>query len=400
MKAIPGGVTAPRGFQAAGAASGVKKDDRSDLALITAGEPCPTVGVFTANRVKAHPVLDAMEKLEAGKPIQAVLINSGCANACTGPEGMDDLLEVTSYLSQYSDIRQENILTASTGVIGERLHTEKMIKALPGLYTALSPEGGAEAARAIMTTDTRPKEYAVEVETSLGRVTIGGAAKGAGMLNPNLATMLAVITTDAKIEDREALGRILSGAAEISFNRVDVDGDTSTNDCVFLMAGGASGIDPLADDVEAFTRGVEEVCLRLAVMLAEDAEGATKLVTIMVRGAADETQAEMAARAVAESPLVKTAFFGEDPNWGRIMAALGFSGADFDPEKVAVNIGGLELVSEGRRDPGVSEEDAAGAFRAAAIDLEIILGEGPGTYHLWTSDLSRGYVDINASYRS
>jgi glutamate N-acetyltransferase/amino-acid N-acetyltransferase len=394
------GITSPRGFKAAGVASGVKKGKALDLALILADGPCTAAGIFTTNRVKAHPVLDSLEKLKRSRQIQGILVNSGCANACTGPQGMKDLQRVLAGLSREVDIPVQELLMASTGVIGERLPREKVIKTLPRLISSLSTEGHEKAARAIMTTDTFPKEHAVRVETSRGLITIGGMAKGAGMINPRMATMLAFITTDAELTDRRAVRRILKEAVEVSFNRVNLDGDTSTNDTVIMLASGRSGVNPARGNLKVFSAGVEKVCQGLSRMIAADAEGATKMVLVRVTGALSDLQAERAARAVAQSPLVKTAFYGRDPNWGRIMAALGYSGAVFDPGKVTISLNGLNLVRQGRKNPLVDDGEASKGLSDPELELDIVLGKGRGRYHLWTSDLTPDFVKINADYRS
>ena len=395
-----GGITSPKGFRAAGIASGIKKGKALDLSLILADGPCTAAGVFTTNRVKAHPVLDSSEKLKRSRHTRGILVNSGCANACTGPQGMRDLERILAGLSREVELPAEELLMCSTGVIGERLPKDKVIRALPRLVSALSTEGHERAARAIMTTDTFPKEYAVEVETPRGVITIGGMAKGAGMINPRMATMLAFITTDAELTDRRAVRRILKKAVEASFNRVNLDGDTSTNDTVIMLASGKSGVNPFRGKMKAFNAGVEKVCLELSRMIAADAEGCTKTILVRVSGALSDLQAERAARAVAESPLVKTAFYGRDPNWGRIMAALGFSGAVFDPGKVNISLNGLNLVRQGRKNPLVDDAEASKGMSAPELELDIVLGRGRGRYHLWTSDLTPEYVTLNADYRS
>lgn len=407
IRGIGGGVTAARGFRAAGMSAGIKKTGAPDLALVWSDRPATAVGVFTTSLVKAHPVVDGQAKLAAGARISGVLVNSGSANACTGPEGMADLKAILGELARRTGVPVRSLLMSSTGVIGERLPAGKITSALPELTRLLSAEGGGAAARAIMTTDTRPKECAVEVATAAGPVRIGGMAKGAGMINPKMATMLAFLTTDAAFTGthRGALGKALRQAVDLSFNRVDLDTDTSTNDTVVLLAGGASGVDPFDAKAgrgarAAFLGGLEAVCLALARMIAADTEGATKLLVVRVAGAASARQAELAARAVAESPLVKTAVHGEDPNWGRIMAALGRSGARFDPGRVDISVNGLQLVKGGRKKPGVTEEEARAALKPAEVELAIELHAGKGSCDILSGDLTADYVRINASYRS
>ncbi len=399
IRSVRGGVAAPKGFKAAGIAAGIKKSGAPDLVLLLSDAPCLAAGVFTTSRVKAHPVLDAMSKLRRGGEVRGVLVNSGSANACTGPAGMADLKAILGRLSRERGLPERSLLMSSTGVIGERLPAERILAALPRLRP--SARGGAAAARGIMTTDTYPKSCGVAVGTPGGRVTIGGMAKGAGMINPNMATMLAFLTTDARFADPKALKEHLRGAADATFNRLDLDGDTSTNDTLLLLANGRSGVAVGAGrSAEAFRRGLEEVCRRLAMMIAGDTEGATKVVAVRVTGAASAAAARKAARTVAESPLVKTAMHGEDPNWGRVMAALGRSGAAFDPMRVDITVNNLPLVRNGVKNPRVTEGAARRALRPREIDLLIDLKAGKGEYHLWTGDLTADYVRINASYRS
>ncbi len=398
---IEGGVTTPRGFLAAATAAGIKKSAGAlDMALIAGESDCLTAGVFTTNRVKAAPVRDAMAKLRRDPLIRGILVNSGSANACTGPAGMSDLRAILRASSAALGVSPARMLMASTGVIGERIPLGKAREGAAALAGRLSREAGPEAARAIMTTDTYPKECAVVVETSGGPVTIGGMAKGAGMINPNMATMLAFITTDARFDDPGLLRSILREAVETTLNRIDLDTDTSTNDSVFLMTGGRSAAPLAVDDLEAFSRGLAVVCEDLAMKIAGDTEGASKVVTITVSGARSDREAALAARTVAESPLVKTALHGQDPNWGRIMAALGRSGARFRENAVRISYNGLLMVAGGVRAEGVTEEAAREVLRPKKISLDIDLGGGAGTYRVTTGDLTADYVRINASYRS
>jgi glutamate N-acetyltransferase/amino-acid N-acetyltransferase len=395
-----GGVTAAAGFTAGAVAAGVRKKDRLDVALVLSETPALAAGVFTRNRVKAHCVLDGRAKVRGGGPLRGVLVNSGCANACTGPEGMADLRTVIRGLAAATGTSARALLMASTGVIGERLPAYRIVNALPALAGALSREGHADAARAIMTTDTVPKEFALTVETARGVITVGGMAKGAGMINPSMATMLSFLTTDALIGDHAAWLALLREAVEGSFNRVDADGDTSTNDMVVALAGGRSGIDPFALCREEFAQAVRGVCDRLARMIVRDTEGATKVFTVAVLGARSGREAERAARTVAESLLVKTAIHGQDPNWGRILAALGRSGARFHPDRVAISLNGLPLVLEGRRNPLVSEESARAALLPDEVLVEAHLNAGSSSARIHTADLTADYIRINASYRS
>lgn len=396
MRFVAGGVTAAKGFTAWGMPCGIKKNGVPDLALIYSETPAVAAGVFTTNRVKAAPVLLSQRHL-TGKSARAVLINSGNANACVGEEGIIAAETTAKAAAEQLKIKPEEILLGSTGVIGVPLPVERILTALPDLCRSLSATGGPEASRAIMTTDTFPKEWAVEVEEEGYR--IGGMAKGSGMIHPNMATMLAVITTDAAVEKdvlQEALRRTVAG----TFNRVTVDGDMSTNDTVFIIANGAAGRPTVRSGkgLDIFLAALHEVCLRLAHMIVKDGEGATKFLSVRVSGARNEKEAETAARAVANSNLVKTAFFGEDANWGRILAAVGYSGIDFSPEKTVISLGDLAVY----RGKGLSfdEEKAAGILRNPEIEINIDLHQGGFEAVIWTCDLSYDYVKINGSYRT
>jgi len=398
MTYLDGGVTGPRGFAAAGLSCGLKKDGAPDLALVFSESPAIAAGVFTTNKVKAAPVIVSREHL-AAEYARAVVINSGNANACLGEQGLQDARAVAAKTAGLLQISPEEVLLGSTGVIGVPLLVGKILDALPALVNSLSPSGGA-AARAIMTTDTRPKEWGRRLELGGGEVRIGGMAKGSGMINPKMATLLAVITTDARVE-RELLREALREVNALTFNRITVDGDTSTNDTVFLLANGRADAPPVTRgrNLDEFKAALYDVAAELAKMLVQDGEGATKFITVRVTGAATEEEAEVAARAVANSNLVKTAFFGEDANWGRILAAVGYSGIDFSPETTEISLGGLTVFKEGK---GLefSEEEAARILKAPEVEVVINLHRGAAEAGIWTCDLSYDYVRINASYRS
>ena len=393
------GVTAPRGFRAAGVRAGIKDDDL-DLALLVADRTCAAAGVFTTSRTAAPPVAVAREHLASGQA-RAVVVNSGCANAATGPSGLADAGEMADLAAQVAGCTPGEVVVASTGVIGVRLPMDRVRSGIAQAGRELSPEGGADAARAIMTTDTKPKEASTEV--SLGGVTcrVGGMAKGAGMIAPNMATMLAFFTTDATI-DSPRLHRALVAAVGESLNRITVDGDTSTNDCAVILASGAAGAPPIereGPDDEAFQAALTTVARRLAEMLVGDGEGVTRVAEVRVEGAGSGDEADRVARVVAESPLVKTALYGGDPNWGRILAATGRAGVPLDGNRVSIWIGDVWVAENGIARE-YEEKDAAAALKEHPVRIRIRLGEGEATGWMWTSDLSHRYVDINAHYRT
>jgi len=393
------GVAAPLGFRAAAVAAGIKPD-RLDLALLVADRPCPAAGVFTTNLAQAAPVLVSREHLGGGRA-RAVVVNAGCANAATGPAGLADAREMAVVAALAVGCPVEEVLVASTGVIGVRLPMEKLRKGIADAARSLSREGGAEVARAIMTTDTRPKEVAVEFRVGDATAVVGGMAKGAGMIAPSMATMLAFFTTDAAVE-RSLLERALREAVGGSLNRITVDGDTSTNDCAFVLASGARAgavIDREGPGFDAFRGALVEAGRQLARMLVRDGEGVTRIAEVRVEGARTEAEAERIARTVAESPLVKTALHGGDPNWGRILAAVGRAGVSLDVGRVSVWIGDVHVAEKGAFRE-YDETVAAAAMREDPVRLRIRLDEGPAASWMWTSDFSRGYVDINAHYRS
>ncbi|HDD52988.1 MAG TPA: bifunctional glutamate N-acetyltransferase/amino-acid acetyltransferase ArgJ [Thermosulfidibacter takaii] len=396
LEKIDGGVTAPKGFLAGGMACGIKKD-LPDLGLLSSTKEARAAGVFTTNLVKAAPVLVSSQQIIRGKA-RAIIANSGNANACTGEEGLKDAWTMVESTAKALEVPPEEVLVCSTGVIGEPLPIEAIQKGIESLAANISPQGGETFARAIMTTDSFPKSTALEVTTSQGTFRMGGAAKGAGMIHPSMATMLAFITTDLEIE-APALREALKKAVDLSFNRISVDGDTSTNDTVLILANGSSGVKGQGEALQALKEGLKKICQELAHMIVRDGEGATKVVKILVKGAPSDREAEMAARRMANSLLVKTALHGEDPNWGRLAAALGSSGCRVEPERLQIWIGEVQIVKGGMGLPQ-AEDPAHQVMRKREYTITLDLGLGPGEYWMWTCDLTYEYVRINAEYRS
>jgi len=388
------------GFMAAGLAAGIKKHGGLDLSLVIAETPAAAAGVFTRNRVKAAPVLLCQRRLRSGQA-QAILVNSGNANACTGPQGQQDARHLTREAARLLNIPATAVLPASTGVIGQPLPADQMKAALPDLVARLRPEGLPEVAQAIMTTDTRPKTAYLQ-ETLWGRkITLAGVAKGAGMIHPDLATLLSFVFTDAALSP-PVLKQLLQRAVNQSFNRISVDGDTSTNDTVLVLASGRAGNSPVTDLAAAAPFGelLHRLLGDLARQILADGEGVTRLYRVLVEGAATAREARLAAATVATSPLVKTAMAGADVNWGRIMAALGRSGARFDPQKVAIAFG-PDLVVEGGQGRGEAAEAAAReCILAGPFTVTINLRAGNFQDFYDTCDLTEDYIRINASYRS
>jgi glutamate N-acetyltransferase/amino-acid N-acetyltransferase len=396
---LEGGITAVPGILAAGVAAGIKPSGKKDLALIYSSAPARAAAVFTRNQVVGAPVVVSREHVRDGRA-QAILASSGCSNVCTGEQGVRDAREMTRVAGELLRLSPRQVLIAATGVIGVHLPMDRVRAALPRLVKDLSPQGGRRAAEAIMTTDTRPKEAAVRLDVAGRPVTIGGIAKGVGMLEPHLATMFCFLATDAVIA-RDALDPVLRRAVDRSFNRTTVDGDQSTSDTVALLANGLAENAPLersGKGLRQFARGLEAVAERLARMLVQDGEGATKLVEVRVRGARTRREALVAARSVANSPLVKTAINGADPNWGRIMMALGKSAARIAPERVAIAIGDEVVVERGAARPGARLDRVRETMGGAEYGIAIDLGLGRGEDRVWTSDLSEEYVRINAKY--
>ena len=393
FKVIEGGVTAPRGFMSSGVCCGIKKRGK-DLALIYSEAACNVAGVFTTNRVKAAPVLVTKERVSKGKA-RAVIVNSGSANCCTGSRGERDARKMAEITASGLGIAPGMVLVCSTGGIGRYLPMEKIVRGIPNAVRSLSPGGSIDAEEAILTTDLVTKSIAVEFKVGGEKVFMGGIAKGSGMIRPSMATMLAFITTDAAVS-RPFMRRALKAAVDVSFNRITVDGDMSTNDTALLLANGAAGNARIAGGKHGkiFQDALTYVCKDLARKIVRDGEGATKFVTVRVEAAASEKAAVTAARAVAESPLVKTAIFGEDPNWGRIMSSIGASGVKFDCDNTAVSINGVSLVKSGARTK-YDERKARAAMKKKEIIICVNLSSGKAVGEVWTCDFSHGYVEIN-----
>ncbi|MHB9133438.1 MAG: bifunctional glutamate N-acetyltransferase/amino-acid acetyltransferase ArgJ [Armatimonadota bacterium] len=391
-----GGITAPHGFKAVGVACGLKKEGR-DLMLLVADRACSVAGVFTTNVVKAAPVLYSRKLVKTGRA-QAVVINSGVANACTGEEGMRNCEQMAAEVARATGLSDNLVLVCSTGVIGRQLPMEKISAGIVDAARQLSPEGGHSAAEAIMTTDTVPKEFAVQFDTEQGPIRIGGMAKGSGMIAPNMATMLSVITTDAQI-DPGPLYVALTTCVNRTFNCVTVDGDTSTNDTVLLLASGESGVrlQQGTEDFARFERALCQVAGHLSRAIVRDGEGATKVAEIWVHGAPDNAAAQTIAKTIANSPLVKTALFGNDPNWGRILAAAGRAGVAFDPDRVDLDLAGIPVVRQGQP-VGFDKTQASAALKTDEVIISLFLVEGEGEAVAWTCDFSYDYVRINADY--
>ena len=394
-----GGITAPAGYRAAGAACGLKPSGL-DVALVVSDEPAAAAGLFTTNLAVAAPVVVAREQLErSGGRARVIAVNSRCANACTGAEGLAAAREMVAAAAAAVGCDPAHVLIASTGVIGMRLDTAKVRAGIDAAARSLSRGAHLDAAQAIMTTDIVPKEAAVRVATPRGTFTIGGMVKGAGMVEPNLATMLGFLTTDAAVEPA-ALDAALREAARDTFNAITVDGEPSTNDAVFLLANGASGVAVDGETLPAFAAGLRELCAGLAREIVRGGEGATKLVTVRVSGAASDEEARRTARLIANSPLVKTAIHGGDPNWGRIVAVAGRAGVAFDPDRAAVRIGRVTLY-DGETVFAEREPAAAEHLKGHEVEVAVDLGVGgAGAATAWTCDLSADYVRINADYRT
>ncbi|HCU25502.1 MAG TPA: ornithine acetyltransferase, partial [Deltaproteobacteria bacterium] len=383
------------GFRFSASRAGIKQNHQSDLALIVADRPAKAAAVFTTNRLKAAPVLQGQKVIRGGR-LQAVVVNSGNANAATGPRGLRDALATAKAAAQSLGISQNLVLVSSTGKIGVPLPIAKLTQTIPQAVAALSVSGMNDAAKAIMTTDAFPKIHAVKGKIGGRAFTVAGFAKGAGMIEPHMATMLAYILTDLDLP-AAAMRKSFKSAVEHSFNSISVDGDTSTNDTALLLASGASGIPPLQPGTTAwkvFEKALNEVCQRLAWMMVQDGEGATKVVEIHVTGAKSAASAKKIAYAVARSSLVKTSFFGEDPNWGRVFAAVGYSGETFDPSSVDIFYGPVALVKNGLPRPVSQERKAHKIMKNKSFPVMIDLKQGRGQAQVWTSDLGYAYVKI------
>lgn len=398
-------ITSVPGFRAVGIAAGIKKHGGLDLALIASDQPCAAAAVFTTNQIQAAPVLfdrSVLERNAAG--IRALVINSGCANAVTGEQGMRNAQATAQAVIEALNLPCDTVLVMSTGVIGEQLPMNKLISGVSSAAKQLDPsaEAGRAAARAIMTTDTRPKEVTLRTTIDGVPITIGGVCKGAGMIHPNMATLLAVVCTDAAI-DAPTLNAALRHAVDRSFNCMSIDGDTSTNDTLLALANGLAGNAPLdtpdAPGFQAFQEALTVVCVELAKLVARDGEGATKFVTIDVTGARSFEEARQIGRTIATSSLVKTAIYGIDANWGRVLAAVGRSGVPVDPGTLTLAFGGVQLVAEGAP-LDYAEADAHAALTGSEVQITVGLGLGDESATVWTCDFSHEYVSINAEYRT
>lgn len=407
MEIVKGGVTAAKGFEAASTAAGIKYQNRTDMALIYSETPCETAGTFTTNVVKAAPVKWDRQVVDSGRKSQAVIVNSGIANACTGAEGFGYCEDTAKAAAKYLGVDAEGVLIGSTGVIGKQMPIDKLtagIEALAGKKNA-SCENGTEAAKAIMTTDTCEKELAVTICVGDKTVTLGGMAKGSGMIHPNMCTMLAFITTDAAIT-KEALQKALSEDVADTYNMISVDGDTSTNDTALLLANGMAGnpvIEYGTPDYEEFRAALHVINEYLAKKIAGDGEGATALFEANVVGADTREQAKILAKAIVCSNLTKAAIAGHDANWGRILCAMGYSGAQFEPEKVDLffesKAGKIQIIENGTA-VNYSEEEATKILSESEVTAIADVKLGNQTASAWGCDLTHGYIDINADYRS
>jgi glutamate N-acetyltransferase/amino-acid N-acetyltransferase len=389
------------GYKAWGIHCGIKKTDKKDLALIVSDRDASVAGVFTRNRVKAASVVLDAAKVKSGTG-RVIVANSGCANACTGRQGMADARETAEIAAQELSVKAADVYVASTGVIGENLPMPKVRTGIATAVGLLSPMGWGQAAEAIMTTDIYPKTVAVQEEIGGKTVTVAGIAKGSGMIHPDMATMLCFIVTDAAVAP-PMLRKMLTTATESSFNSITVDGDTSTNDLVLMMANGAAGNKkpaPGGKDAKKLQACIDAVMRSLAMQVVKDGEGATKFVEIKVSGAKNPVEAKRAAMAIARSYLVKTALFGEDANWGRIMAVLGSCGVDMEEARTDISFGKSRLVEKGVSTGKAAEKEAANALKQREVHLGIDLHKGKGEFIVWTCDLSYEYVKINAAYRS
>ena len=407
LKKIPGGVTAAKGFKAASTAAGIKYKDRKDMAMIYSQAPCRSAGTFTTNVVKAAPVKWDKDQVTGGVAAHAVVINAGIANACTGEEGMAYCSRTAAAAAQVLGIPQESVLVASTGVIGKQLPMDRIeagVKAMAPLLDG-SVQSGTDASRAIMTTDTKNKEVAVQVELGGVQVTIGGMCKGSGMIHPNMCTMLGFVTTDAAIS-KELLQEALSQDIKDTYNMISMDGDPSTNDAVLVLANGLAGNPEITEknsDYMAFCKALNYINETLSKKMAGDGEGCTALFEVTVEGAATKDQARVLAKSVITSSLTKAAIFGHDANWGRILCAMGYSGADFDPEKVDLFFesaaGRMQIIKDGVA-VDYSEEEATKILSEPEVTAIADIKMGDARATAWGCDLTYDYVKINADYRS
>ncbi|SDG23696.1 glutamate N-acetyltransferase [Selenomonas sp. WCT3] len=399
-KNVKAGVTFPKGFKAAGVKAGIKKSGNLDVAVIYTEKEAAIAGTFTQNAVAAAPVFVSRDVVKTGSA-HAIAANAGCANACTGEQGMKDALAMQKITAEALGCGADDVVVASTGVIGVNLPMDKMEKGIQQAVAELDENGSEKAGNAIITTDTYSKACATTVTIGGKEVRFGAIAKGSGMIQPNMATMLCFITTDAAI-DSKMLQKALSEIVEVSFNMISIDGDMSTNDMCIVLANGAAGnaqITAEGDDYETFKNALQSICQGLAKRIAADGEGATKFLTVNVKGTKSFADAKTIAMSVAKSPLVKTAFFGEDPNWGRVICAVGYAGVPMDPQKTVVKFGGIPVYANGVG-AAFDEEALRKVMSAHDIVIDIDMGEGEAEATVWTCDFSYEYVKINGEYHT
>lgn len=400
---IEGTITSPSGYRAGAVSAEIKAGSKKkDLAILYSETPASGAGLFTKNQVVAAPVVVSRKHLQQAQGhVRAIIVNSGNANACTGPTGLRDARQMTQFAAAALQMQTAETLVASTGTIGNTLPMIRIERAMPGLIQRLSGSHGEEFSDAILTTDTRRKVCVLRSARGKNPVTIAGTAKGSGMIHPQMATMLAFITTDAYLPPNLLHGS-LKQAVAVSFNRITVDGDTSTNDSVFVMANGSNQnarISGVGAALDHFQEGLTRVCTSLARQIVRDGEGAKKLISITVSGSCSVLEAERMGRSIANSPLVKTAVAGADANWGRIICAAGYSGVSFDPDRVDIRLNGL-LVCRGGRPASFDEKRASRLLKAADVQIDVLLHLGRSSATVWTCDLTEGYIKVNASYRS
>ena len=394
-----GSVTTPQGFKAAGIFCGIKKK-RKDLALITSDVPCTPAGVFTTNMVQAAPVLLSKDVVGNNNVVSALVCNSGNANACTGEQGYKDALQMQMYTAGLLGVSKDSVIVSSTGVIGQTMPMKNVMDGIEKVIPELSYDGGNDAAEAIMTTDTKMKSFAVEIPMGNANVKIGCIAKGSGMIMPNMATMLAFLTTDVKVE-KSLLQEMLTAAINKSFNKISVDGETSTNDMAIILSNGVSGVEIFAgsEKQKVFQEALNDICIKAAKSIVSDGEGATKLITINVTGADSNEDANLVGKTIANSPLVKTAIYGEDANWGRILSSAGMSGAKINASKTSVFFNDLPVLLPNYQIV-LDEEKAAKVLAEKEFSININLNGGAGSATWWTCDFTEDYVKINSRYRT
>jgi len=394
-----GSISSVQGIKAAGINSGIKKQ-KKDLALIYSDVPCNAAGTFTLNKVVAAPLIISKEIINKKKKVKAILVNSGNANACTGETGLANAYKMQKYCAEKLGVNPGEVIISSTGVIGQQMPMQNLLSGIDTISSVVDYCQGNDAAEAIMTTDTKKKAYALKVKLLKGEIVIGGICKGSGMIMPNMATMLAFLATDASIE-QDLLQELLSEAVNESFNKISVDGETSTNDMVVLIENGKSGIKINKEDkdYEIFKSALITVCQQMAKSIASDGEGATKLITVSINNAKTRKDADVIAKAISNSPLFKTAMHGNDANWGRILSAAGNSGANFSPEKVTIKFDDF-LILKPNYTNGFNEEEAKKILAKDKVTVSLDLNEGEESSTWWTCDFSEEYIKINANYRT